>query len=229
MFLLAVTAFAWLFTHIGISGTPLRDRLIAALGQKGFLGLYSIASVAAIAGLCAAYAQAPQEALWVTPSSVRWALVAVMLPAFILLAASIASPNPTAVGAELRPEGPGADPVRGIFRVTRHPMLWGFAIWGLVHVVANGTGAALIFFGTFALTALAGMPSIDAKLARRDPARWAPLAAHTSIMPGAAILAGRNRLALREIGWLVPLIGLAIWALVLGAHPYVIGVPAWPG
>ena len=37
------------------------------------------------------------------------------------------------------------------------------------------------------------MPSIDAKLARRDPATWLALSAATSIVPFAAIAQGRNR------------------------------------
>jgi hypothetical protein len=44
-----------------------------------------------------------------------------------------------------------------------------------LHGVGRGRpGAAIVFFGTFLVTALAGMPSIDAKLARRDPARHFP-------------------------------------------------------
>ena len=222
--LLIVAAVAWVVLHIGIAGTAVRGWCVARLGEKGFLGVYSIISVASIAALCAAYASTQAAPMWSAPDWIRWTLVILMLPAFILFVASVASPNPTAVGAETRPE---AEP-RGIFRITRHPMLWGFAIWGLVHVVANGTWTSVVFFGAFAVTALAGMPSIDAKLAARSPARWAGLARSTSIVPGAAILAGRQRLVLAEIGWVVPLIGFVIWAVVLGGHPYVIGVPALP-
>ena len=45
-------------------------------------------------------------------------------------------------------------------------MLWSFAIWAAVHIIGNGDAAAIIFFGAFLVTALAGMPSIDAKLSR---------------------------------------------------------------
>ena len=61
---------------------------------------------------------------------------------------------------------------------------------------------AIVFFGAFLVTALAGMPSIDAKLARRDPATWQALSAATSIVPFAAIAQGRNRFVPGEIGWL---------------------------
>lgn len=222
--LLISTALIWLVLHLGLAGTAIRGRLVARLGEKGFLGVYSLLSVASIAGLCAAYASSSAERMWILPDWLGWVLVAAMLPAFILFVASVARPNPTAVGADARPE---SEP-QGIFRITRHPMLWSFAIWGVVHVLTNGTWTAFVFFGTFAVTALAGMPSIDAKLAARSGTRWAAVAARTSIVPGAAILGGRNTLVLREIGWVVPLIGVIVWAIVLGGHPYVIGLPALP-
>jgi uncharacterized membrane protein len=142
-----------------------------------------------------------------------------MLPAFVLFMASHKR-NPTAVGNK----GLGEEP-RGIQRVTRHPMLMSFAIWGLVHVLGNGDTAALVFFGAFLLTAAAGMPSIDAKLARRHPAEWPAFAAKTSIIPFAAIAQGRNRLVLSEIGWMPPVVGVILWAALLHFHRSFFGVP----
>jgi uncharacterized membrane protein len=103
-------------------------------------------------------------------------------------------------------------------------MLWSFALWAAVHVIGNGDTAAIVFFGAFLVTALAGMPSIDAKLARRDPATWQALSAATSIVPFAAIAQGRNRFVLREIGWLTPLIAVIVWAAALYLHPWLFGV-----
>ena len=54
------------------------------------------------------------------------------------------------------------------------------------HIIGDGDTAAIVFFGAFLVTALAGMPSIDAKLARRDPAVWQGLSAATSIVPPCA-------------------------------------------
>ena len=146
-----------------------------------------------------------------------------MLPAFVLFVASFRR-NPTAAGGEaLIGEAP-----TGIQRVTRHPMLWSFAIWAAVHMLGNGDTASLVFFGAFLLTALAGMPSIDAKLARRRPEAWTELAAATSILPFGAIAAGRNRLVLGEIGWLTALAGLLAWAAMLHLHSRLIGVAPVP-
>jgi len=103
-------------------------------------------------------------------------------------------------------------------------MLCGFALWALVHIIGTGDAAALVFFGAFFLTAVAGMPSIDAKLAARDPNFWQALSASTSIVPFAAIVAGRNRFVPREIGWITPVVGLAAWVLLLLLHPWLFGV-----
>jgi uncharacterized membrane protein len=105
-------------------------------------------------------------------------------------------------------------------------MLISFAIWALMHVIGNGDTASLVFFGAFLVTAVAGMPSIDAKLARRHGAAWEGFAAKTSILPFGAILAGRNRLVLAEIGWMPPVIGFVLWAALLHFHRGIFGVPA---
>ena len=48
---------------------------------------------------------------------------------------------------------------------------------------------------------------------------WPRFAAVTSHVPFVAILQGRNRLVWREIGWLRPAIGLAVFFAVLAIHP----------
>ena len=34
------------------------------------------------------------------------------------------------------------DEPRGVFAITRHPMMWGFALWALVHAIVNPTPPA---------------------------------------------------------------------------------------
>jgi uncharacterized membrane protein len=72
------------------------------------------------------------------------------------------------------------------------------------------------------------MPSIDTKVAARDPEAWSSYAARTSILPFGAVAAGRNRLALREIGWLPPALGFALWLGLLAFHRTVFGVAPVP-
>ena len=220
MILLILAALLWVFVHVGISGTRLRDGGVARLGEGRFMIAFSIASVVSITLLVLAWRNAGTTFLWSAPDWLRWILAALMLPAFVLFMASHKR-NPTAVGGK----GLGEEP-RGIQRVTRHPMLWSFAIWGFVHTLGNGDSASLVFFGAFLVTALAGMPSIDAKIARRNPDAWRGFAARTSIIPFGAILAGRNRLVLSEIGWMPPVVGLVLWAALLHFHRGIFGVPA---
>jgi uncharacterized membrane protein len=217
--LLIVAALVWIGIHIGIAGTRVRDAIAARIGDGPFRGLFSLLSILAIVFLVRAWSRSETTPLWLAPEWLRWVLVAVMLVAFVLFVASVSTPNPTMVG----PQGAATLPPRGIQRVTRHPMLWSFALWAAVHIIGNGDSAAIVFFGAFLVTALAGMPSIDAKLARRDPATWQALSAATSIVPFAAIAQGRNRFVPREIGWLPLLIAVVAWAVMLQLHPWLFG------
>lgn len=220
--LLVLAMLIWLGLHIGISGTPVREALVARTGEARFKAAFSIASLGALGLLIVAYSSAPTVPLWLAPDWLRWILAILMLPAFVLLVAAIMTRGPTVGDSEIAREP------HGILRVTRHPMLWSFAIWATVHLIGTGDLASLLFFGTFLLTALAGMPSIDTKLAARNPVAWQRFDAVTSIVPGAAIAAGRNRLVLEEIGWVAPLIGLAAWLVLLWLHPALFGAQPLP-
>lgn len=219
MILLAVASLLWIGVHIGIAGTAVRAALVARLGENAFRILFSLLSVAAIALLVTSWRAAPYVPLWSAPAWLGSLVVILMLPAFLLFVASVATPNPTAIGGGLGAAGP-----RGVQRITRHPMLWSFAIWAGLHLLANGDLAAVMFFGAFLVTSLAGMPSIDAKLAGRDPALWARLAPATSILPFGAVLAGRNRVAWGEIPLLVWILGPVAWLALAALHPLLFGV-----
>lgn len=217
---LALAALLWIGVHVGIAGTAVRGAAAARLGENGFRLAFSAMSVLSIVFLVVSYNAAGPTPLWTAPDWLRSLLVLLMLPVFVLFAASVTAPNPTAVGGE---RALGAEP-RGVQRITRHPMLWSFALWAAVHMVANGDSASLLFFGAFAVTALAGMPSIDAKIAARDGAAWDRYAARTSVLPFGAVFSRRNRLALGEMGWKPWAIGAALWAVLLALHRTLFGV-----
>ncbi len=218
--LLIIAALVWIAIHLGLAGTTLRDRVVQRIGERPFRGVFSLLSIVALVFLAQAWKTAPSTLLWVAPDWLRWLLVFAMLPAFVLFIASVSGPNPTLIG----PRDGGAQPPRGVIRVTRHPMLWSFTIWAAVHIIGNGDTAAIVFFGAFLVTALAGMPSIDAKLARRDKGTWQALSGATSIVPFAAIAQGRNQLVPSEIGWLTPAISVVAWIVMLLVHPWLFGV-----
>jgi uncharacterized membrane protein len=217
---LIVAALVWIGIHLGLAGTRLRDAVVRRIGEVPFRGLFSVLSVVVLVWLVRAWNAAPTTLLWIAPDWLRWLLVLAMLPAFVLFVASVNGRNPTMIG----PREAATRPAYGMIRVTRHPMLWSFAIWAAVHIAGNGDTAAIVLFGAFLVTALAGMPSIDAKLARRDPATWQVLSQVTSIVPFVAIAQGRNRLVPGEIGWLTPAIAVLAWVALLVVHPWLFGV-----
>jgi uncharacterized membrane protein len=73
-----------------------------------------------------------------------------------------------------------------------------------------------------------GHSLIDAKRARAYGPRWAPFAAQTSVLPFAAIAAGRTRLVVSEIGTWRLLLGVVVYVALLAGHRWLIGVPALP-
>ena len=221
MILLLAAAILWVFVHVGIAGTTVRAGLAQRFGEVGFRIGYSLVSVVSITLLVMAWQAAPVVPLWFTPDWFAWVMALVMLPVMLLFVASVATPNPTAVEGKLDEAGP-----RGIQRITRHPMLWSFALWAGLHLLAKGNLAGVLFFGAFLVTALVGMPSIDKKLAARQPELWTRLAPSTSLIPFKAILGGRNRLALEEIPKLVWIIGGLAWFGLLFGHGWLFGYPA---
>lgn len=216
-----------LITHFGISSTPLRGALTSRLGEKPYLGLYSLTAALAFWWLGAAYANAPYEPLWSVAGWQAWVPLLVVPVSLLLLVAGFSTPNPTAVGQEALLAGDG-DPARGILRVTRNPFLWGVGLWALAHIVPNGDLASVILFGTLAVLALAGSALIDAKLARRLGPAWNRFAARTSNIPFAAILSGRQAFVWREIGWWRVILALLLYAAFLHLHRWVFGVSPLP-
>ncbi len=133
--------------------------------------------------------------------------------------------GPTIVGMDALLKS--ADPARGMIRIMRHPVMWAFLLWALAHVLARGDLKALLFFGTFALLAGLGTLLMDARKKTALGEDWQRFAAVTSNLPFAAVLQGRNRFDVREIGWRNPVIGLALYALLFWFHPMIFGARAY--
>ena len=220
--LLAAIFFAGI--HLGVAGTTIRDRAITALGQSGYRVAFSIATVVGLAWLVMAYNRAPYVVTWGMLEWWKPFAIILMLPASLLVVIGLTTPNPTAVAQENRL----AQPPQGIVRVTRHPFLTGVGLWALVHLIGNGDIASLVFFAVWAVVALAGTVSIDRKRRRLLSAAWEPFATRTSIVPFAAIAAGRNRFRPGEIGVWRWGAAVVLYVLMLVGHADVIGVSPFP-
>jgi uncharacterized membrane protein len=210
MEMLVVATVVFLGTHF-VSSTPLRPALINAMGEWPYRGVYSLVAAVTLVWMIWAYAGAPREQLF---SGTRQIAFVLMPLAFVLIACGYWR-NPTMVGADklLKSE----DPARGVIRITRHPIMWGVMLWAAAHILARGDAKGVVFFGGFLVLAVVGTLSMDRRKGRNPD--WPRFAAVTSHVPFLAIAQGRNRLDLREIGWLRPAIGLAVFFAVLLFHP----------
>jgi uncharacterized membrane protein len=214
---LAVATLAFLGTHF-VSSTPLRGALTGAVGERGYLAVYSLAAFATLGWMIWAYGRAPVQPLW---PGLRLVPAVVMPFALVFAAAALMSRNPTAIGQAGAMKSDA--PARGIIRVTRHPLMWGIMLWGAAHVLARGDLASAVFFGGFVVLAGLGTVLIDARKARDLGADWQRFAAVTSNVPFGAIAGGRNRFVLGEIGLKRIGVGLALFVVLLLAHPYLFG------
>ncbi len=213
---LAVATLVFLATHF-FTSTPLRAPLVETMGERAYLGAYSLVSFLTIGWMVWAYVRAPVVPLFHVPGLKLWPL-AIMPLSLILLAAGMMTPNPSVVGQQRRLKED--EVARGIVRVTRHPVMWAIALWAGVHLLARGDVAATIFFGGFLLLALTGTKLIDMRKAETLGEDWARFASVTSNVPFTAIVEGRNRFVFGEIGWKRVFAGLALFALLLAVHPW---------
>jgi uncharacterized membrane protein len=125
------------------------------------------------------------------------------------------------VGADRLFDSPNV--ARGILRITRNPFLWGTALWALAHIAVSGELASLLFFGSIGALGVIGAFLLDAKKARQHAQRWQRFAAETSNLPFQAIIEGRQRLVLGEIGAWRLAFAIVLFGIVLVAHPWLFG------
>lgn len=229
---LTLAALVFILIHLLVSGTRLRDSLTGKMGERAYMGAFAFASIAIVVWMSFAYARIKNSAenvvYWATTPDLKWAQLGLMLIAFFFVVAGQMTKNPTSVRQEGALDNP--DVVQGMLRITRHPFLTGAAIWAGGHMMVNGDRASLTFFAPFLVLGLLGPSSTDAKRRRKlGEERWAPFARQTSAFPFAAIVAGRQKLVLREIGWKRTLVSLIVWAVLIGVHPLLFGVSPLPG
>lgn len=167
--------------HVLTSFRDARDTLIARYGERRYKAVYSALSGVGFVLIVVGMSQSDTIALWEPPSwghsAARW----VMPIAFILLAGAYVPSN--------------------IKRLTAHPMLWGFFLWAVLHLLANGDLASVLLFGAFAAYSLYAM--------------WSQ--SQRGIKP--SVIA---QPAVRDV--LVVIVGIAAYGVLLYGHRWVSGV-----
>lgn len=170
-----------------IAAEPWRGRMLARLGEMRWKGAVSAVSLAGFALLVWGYGQARLQplVLWSPPRGMNHLAAALMVPAFVLLVAAYVPRN-------------------GIKARLHHPMVLSVKVWALAHLLANGTLADVVLFGSFLAWSV-----LDFRAARqRDRA------AGTAYPPGTAAATVITVAA-----------GLAAWAaFAFWAHAWLIGV-----
>ena len=180
--LLALSGAAFVATHFAMSH-PLRAPMVRGLGERGFTLVYVAVSLITFYGISKFYGPASAEApapLWQAGSAI-WILATLLMWAGSVLFVGSLRRNPAfpTGGAPLTRIGAP----RGVFAITRHPMMWGFALWALVHALVNPTAASLIVSATIAIMALGGAAGQDIKKQKLIGAPWTEWRAATSFVP----------------------------------------------
>jgi uncharacterized membrane protein len=218
--LVLLAAIGFVGSHFLLSH-PLRQPLVASLGEFGFQVIYSGVAFITSGLLIWAYVRAPVTTpLWPV-GSVLWAVVTlIMLLASVLLMGSIirnpALPNFASATAPAE--------ARGVFAITRHPMMWSFALWAACHIAVYPVSKNIVLAGAIIVLALVGAALQDRKKERLKPELWRAWEAKTSYWPFVAIVHGRARFA----GWGMHTLGggVAVWLAASWAHIPVSGVAA---
>ncbi|HVF62464.1 MAG TPA: NnrU family protein [Casimicrobiaceae bacterium] len=134
---------AGLVLFLGVHSTrilaePWRRERIAAMGEGKWKLVYSIVSVVGFVLIMYGYGQARQATvlLYSPPVLLRHLAAALTLFAFILIAAAYVK------GTRIKAR-------------VGHPMILGVKVWAFAHLLANGTLADVVLFGSFVVWAIA--------------------------------------------------------------------------
>lgn len=205
---------AFVGSHFAMSH-PLRSPMVRVLGAGGFQIGYTVVSFATLAWVYFAFVAAPPADL---PGSgdIGWiAASLITLPAMILLAGSFignpALPTPLAEAQAM------AEP-RGVFRVTRHPMMWAFGLWAISHLVLFWSTRTMITAGAMGVLALVGARFQDGKKEVLMGAAWAQWESKTSYWPRWG--------ELLSVGAMPLIAGTALWLAFSWVHLWRAGIPA---
>jgi len=167
-----------------------RGRRIARTGLKPWKGLVTLVSLAGFALIVWGYGQARQApvTLYSPPLWTRHLAAALMVLSFILLTAAYV-------------------PGTRIKRAVGHPMVAGVKTWAFAHLLANGTLADVVLFGSFLVWAIADYVSAR----RRDRVAGVVYLAGSIMQDVKAVVIG-------IIAWVVFAFWLHGW--LIGVRPF---------
>lgn len=204
--LIAMAAFV--FSHVAIARTALKPAIVARIGARGYLAIYSVVSIALLSWVIISLRSAERAVLWSPPLWSHAFAALATAAAFVLIGVGVAAPNPLSVSIRQS----GFDPDRpGAVGFVRHPLIWGLALWGLAHTPANGDWPSLVLFAGSAAFGAIGAPLVERRRRRAlGEAAWRRMTAGRGALDQNALLGAGA--------------GLVLWAAFLLAHPLLFGV-----
>ena len=191
---LALASTAFVGSHFAMSH-PLRAAMVGRLGQRGFLAVYSLVSVATLIWMVVAFRTAHRgaaflwdagDAGWIAGTFLMW------LGTILFVGSFRRNPSFPTGGAPVTDIG---DPV-GVLRITRHPMLWGFILWATTHAIVAPTPPSLVLVAAIAILSIGGGIGQDAKKLRLIGEPWREWEVRTSFVPFGRGLASPGAFAL---------------------------------
>lgn len=213
--MLAVGMLAFVGTHLLMSH-PWRAAMVRQFGQGGFLGIYSIISLITFSGAVIAFGKAsPAPQLWSGEALVPWLLASLLtLVASALFLASLAG-NPALAGTDV--SGLSTRLPTGVFKVTRHPMMSAFTLWGVAHILVAPSARTMILAGGLIALAVIGSRGQDAKKSALHGVDWRAWMKRTTFLP--------NPAAFAHIGlyWVA---AVPVWLLLTWLHLKLAVIPA---
>jgi len=211
---LTAAIIVFILTHVIPAYGPLRQSLIARLGKRLYIILYSGLSVAVFIWLGFAFFNAPYIELWGQTVWTRWVPIIGMPVVCILFVGGFLASNPLSLSIGKQP----FDPKRpGLIGLTRHPVMMAFALWPALHLFPNGDISSVLLFGLLMGLGIYGPYTIDKRNKQSlGLEEWQRLASSKGTF------AGSN-------GWFVGIIGGGgLYFLLLWAHESVIGASPLP-
>ncbi len=219
-FLLILASLAFVGSHFLMSH-PLRQPMVTMFGPRLFQAVYSLVSLATFIWMVTAFRSiVPSGSYW-NVGDVHWAVASLLtLFASTLLVGSFAG-NPAL-------PSPNADKLvvkvpAGVFLVTRHPMMWAFALWGVAHILIAPRPEIFIMVGSIIFLALAGAKMQESKKITTMGVDWEGWMRRTHYWPQIG--------GFVKIGVTTWVIGILFWLVATWGHGplggFVAGVFRW--
>ena len=211
---LALAAGSFVGTHFLLSH-PLRRPLVDRIGEGPFRGIYTLVSFATFGLTIWVYhSMGRQQPLW-TLGEAGWIVATLLMWLGAILFAGSFIGIPALPGTR----GPRGRTASGVMAITRHPMMWGFAIWAVVHMMMVATPKALILDFSILFLALVGSMMQDRKKQALMGADWHDWTAQTAFFPFAR--------GLRNPGLFAFAAGTALFLVATWLHPFPVGLWHW--